>query len=76
MRLAILLLVAGCGPVTVSSVAYTTACPTGDAQCEIRQNASTLYYMGQIEAGNALMCSGDPMVREAMDEYGNLCSLY
>jgi len=76
MRLVFLLLVAGCGPVTVSSVAYTTACPKGDAQCETRQNAATLYYMGQVEAGNALMCSGDPAVKEVMDEHGNLCALY
>jgi len=42
MRFALILLVAGCGPVSVSSVAYTTACPKGDRQCEIRLNAETL----------------------------------
>jgi len=71
MRLALVLLVAGCGPVTVSSVAYTTACPKGDRQCEIRQNAETLYYMGHTQAGNALLCSGD-----TQDAFGALCSLY
>lgn len=71
MRFALVLLIAGCGPVTVSSVAYTTACPKGDAQCEIRQNAETLYYMSQVDAANALLCSGD-----ARDVMGALCSLY
>jgi len=71
MRFALILLVAGCGPVTVSSVAYTTACPKGDRQCEIRQNAETLHYMGHSEAGNALLCSG-----ETRDVMGALCSLY
>lgn len=71
MRLALVLLVAGCGPVTVSSVAYTTACPKGDRQCEIRQNAETLYYMGHEGAGTALLCSGD-----TKDALGALCSLY
>jgi hypothetical protein len=71
MRLILVLLVAGCGPVTVSSVAYTTACPKGDRQCEIRQNAETLHYMGHTQAGNALLCSGD-----TQDAFGALCSLY
>lgn len=71
MRLATLLLVAGCGPVTVSSVAYTTACPKGDRQCEIRQNAETLYYMSMPDAANALLCSGD-----TRDVMGALCSVY
>ena len=71
MRLVLVLLVAGCGPVTVSSVAYTTACPKGDRQCEIRQNAETLHYMGHTQAGNALLCSGD-----TQDAFGALCSLY
>jgi hypothetical protein len=71
MRLALVLLVAGCGPVTVSSVAYTTACPKGDRQCEIRQNAETLYYMSQEDAANALLCSGD-----TRDVMGALCSIY
>lgn len=67
---------AGCVPVTVSSIAYTTACPEGDRSCEIRQNASTLYYMGQVEASSKLMCGVDALVRESMDESGNLCGLY
>lgn len=71
MKLALVLMVAACGPVSVSSVAYTTACPKGDKQCEIRQNAETLYYMGHADAGDALLCSGD--TREAL---GALCSLY
>lgn len=71
MRLLIVLLVTACGPVTVSSVAYTTACPKGDSQCEIRQNAETLYYMSNVEAANALLCSGD-----ARDSMGALCALY
>ena len=71
MRLLIVLLVTACGPVTDSSVAYTTACPKGDSQCEIRQNAETLYYMGHNEAGTALLCSGD-----TKDALGALCSLY
>jgi hypothetical protein len=71
MRLALILLVAGCGPVTVSSVAYTTACPEGDRQCEIRQNAETLYYMSHPEAADALLCSGD-----TRDVMGALCSIY
>jgi len=71
MRLLIVLLVAACGPVTVSSVAYTTACPKGDSQCEIRQNAETLYYMSHVEAANALLCSGD-----TRDSMGALCALY
>lgn len=71
MRLALVLLVAGCGPVSVSSVAYTTACPKGDRECEIRLNAETLYYMSHVEAANALMCSG-----EARDTMGALCSVY
>jgi hypothetical protein len=71
MRLALILLVAGCGPVTVSSVAYTTACPEGDRQCEIRQNAETLYYMSHPEAADALLCSGD-----TRDVMGALCSMY
>lgn len=71
MRALLILLVAGCGPVTVSSVAYTTACPKGDRQCEIRQNAETLYYMGHDEASTALLCSGD-----TKDALGALCSLY
>jgi hypothetical protein len=71
MRLILVLLVAGCGPVTVSSVAYTTACPKGDRQCEIRQNAETLHYMGHTQAGNALLCSGD-----TQGAFGALCSLY
>ena len=73
MRFAVLFLLASCGPVAVTSVAYTTACPSGDGQCEIRQNAQTLFYMGQIEAGNALMCGGDPAVRYSL---GDVCSLY
>ena len=71
MRLLIVLLVTACGPVTVSSVAYTTACPKGDSQCEIRQNAETLYYMSNVEAANALLCSGN-----ARDSMGALCALY
>jgi len=71
MRLALILLVAGCGPVTVSSVAYTTACPKGDRQCEIRQNAESLYYMGHPQAADALLCSGD-----TRDVMGALCSMY
>jgi hypothetical protein len=71
MKLALALLVAGCGPVTVSSVAYTTACPEGDAQCEIRQNAETLYYMSHEGAAMALLCSGD-----TRDVLGDLCSVY
>jgi hypothetical protein len=71
MRLLLVLLVAGCGPVTVSSVAYTTACPKGDSQCEIRQNSETLYYMGKTEAADALLCSGD-----TRDVLGALCSIY
>jgi hypothetical protein len=71
MRLVLVLLVAGCGPVSVSSVAYTTACPKGDRQCEIRQNAETLYYMSHVDAANALMCSGD-----SRDTMGALCSIY
>lgn len=66
-----LLFLAACGPIAVTSIAYTTACPEEDAQCEIRQNAQTLFYMGQTEAGNAMMCGGD--ARYAM---GELCSLY
>lgn len=68
-----LLLLASCGPIAVTSIAYTTACPEGDTQCEIRQNAQTLYYMGQFEAGDALMCGGDPSVRYSL---GDVCSLY
>jgi len=71
MRLVLVLLVAGCGPVTVSSVAYTTACPKGDRQCEIRQNAETLYYMAMPDAANQLLCSGD-----TRDVMGALCSVY
>lgn len=71
MKWALVLLVAACGPVTVSSVAYTTACPKGDRQCEIRQNAETLYYMEKDEAATALLCSGD-----TKDALGALCSLY
>jgi hypothetical protein len=71
MRFALVLLVAGCGPVTVSSVAYTTACPKGDRQCEIRQNAETLYYMSMPDAANQLLCSGD-----TRDVMGALCSVY
>lgn len=71
MRLLLILCVTACGPVTVSSVAYTTACPKGDKQCEIRQNAETLYYMEQDEAATALLCSGD-----TKDVLGALCSLY
>lgn len=66
----LLLSVAACGPVTVSSVAYTTACPQGDAQCEMRQNAATLYYLGQDAASYALICSGDESVRLVL---GKLC---
>ena len=55
----------------MSSVAYTTACPKGDAQCEIRQNAETLYYMSHGDAANALLCSG-----ETRDVMGALCSVY
>ena len=55
----------------MSSVAYTTACPKGDRQCEIRQNAETLYYMAMPDAANQLLCSGD--TRDAM---GALCSVY
>jgi hypothetical protein len=65
------MLLASCGPIAVTSVAYTTACPKGDRQCEIRQNAQTLFYMGQTEAGNALMCGGD-----TRDVMGSLCSVY
>ena len=71
MRLVLVLLVAGCGPVTVSSVAYTTACPKGDQQCEIRQNSESLYYMGHSAAADALLCSGD-----TRDVMGALCSIY
>lgn len=71
MRALLILLVVGCGPVTVSSVAYTTACPKGDRQCEMRQNAETLYYMGHEDASTALLCSGD-----TKDALGALCSLY
>jgi hypothetical protein len=70
------LLLAGCVPVNVSSVAYTTACPEGDFQCETRHNASTLYYMGQIEASTALMCGIDPEVRYSLNSQDNLCALY
>jgi hypothetical protein len=73
VRFLTLLMLASCGPIAVTSVAYTTACPEGDAQCEIRQNAQTLYYMGQVEAGNALMCGGDSSVRSSL---GDVCSLY
>ena len=55
----------------MSSVAYTTACPKGDRQCEIRQNAETLYYMAMPDAANALLCSGD-----TRDVMGALCSVY
>lgn len=70
MRWVAVLLLAGCGPVTVSSVAYTTACPKGDTQCEIRQNAATLYYLGQADASRELICSGDESVRLVL---GKLC---
>ena len=74
--IAVPLLLAGCIPVNVSSVAYTTACPQGDFQCETRHNASTLYYMGQVEASTALMCGIDPEVRYSMNAQGDLCALY
>jgi hypothetical protein len=73
-RLALALLLASCGPVTVSSIAYTTACPQGDKECEIRQNAETLYYLGHPDASLELMCGTS--ARSYMNEHGDLCSLY
>jgi len=71
---ALALMVSACGPVTVSSVAYTNACPEGDKECEIRQTAQTLTYLGHPDAGLELMCGS--AARAFMNEHGDLCSLY
>lgn len=58
---------AACSPtVDVGApVAYVSACPLSDEDCTRRQNAQTLYYIGEPDAAQLLMCQ-DKSVAEAI----------
>ena len=61
------ILLAACTPTVElgAPVAYVGVCPLSDADCTRRQNAETLYYIGESDAARFLMCQ-DKSVTEAI----------
>ena len=61
------ILLAACAPTVElgAPVAYVSACPLSDEDCTRRQNAQTLYYIGEPDAAQFLMCQ-DKSVAEAI----------
>lgn len=62
-----LVFAAACAPTVElgAPVAYVSACPLSDEDCTRRQNAQTLYYIGEPEAAQILMCQ-DASVADAI----------
>lgn len=56
--LAAFVLLAACSPSfeMPAPVAYTASCAVGDRNCERRLDAQTLYYIGERDAAQIIMC--------------------
>lgn len=66
-------LLAACSPVfeMPAPVAYTSSCSAGDINCERRLDAQALYYIGEPDAAQFLMCQE----RSVAEAIGDGCSV-